>query len=503
LKKNLLKLPYKVLAVLTLSSLSVFGETLTEEASSVPFSWNFTDHALLTSAKDPGDSEVPAVNLISHQSTLGGEIGPIRGSVTFSNQFTPNGEPSLNQNFILDKKTLTGEWENWEVRLGDSHQEFGRGIALSLFSNPIFGVDNTLEGGSLKYRYSSLEILGFGGRVNALRAPVAINPVDTLMTGREVVLAGGAVTAAVMDQTRLSAHYHATSSRPEGKEINKRYQTVGVSLDSKDFIPGVDAYIESNVMDWEAFSYGKGMKAKPRAYASFASLTYSDLSFRTKLEVKDYRNFLYEFQRPPTLEEEIVLATNNSDVSAARLVLENRFGENRSSSLGASYLMGQDRELKVPIYHPIVFSKYKLSRGLEMELRGGYRWMPTKNNLAHGSFKTKVKTSKGQYFELELRRQNLNQAINTPIPIREERNIALATYTFSEKFNIGFGYEYMPTNLPEVGNHFMNGSATYQTGILTARGFFGKTSGGTQCSSGVCRQVPAYTGAYLETSVTF
>lgn len=491
------------MALLALSSFPLAGETLTEESSTIPFSWNFSDHALLTNAKDPGDPELPAVNQISHQSSLGVEVGAIRASTSFSNQLTPNGDPKLNQNFILDKKTLVGEWENLEVRLGDSHQELGRGIALSLYNNPVFGLDNTLEGGSLKYRDSLVELSAFGGRVNVLQAPVAINPVDTLMKGREVFIAGGAIAGSVADQTKISAHYHATVNQPDGKDINKRYQTLGMSFDSKDLLPGLDAYAESNAMDWEAFIYGKGMRAKPRAYASFASLSYSNDSILTKLEVKDYRNFFYEFQRAPTLEEAIVLATNSSDVSAARLVIESRLGEDRASLVGASYLMGQDRELKVPLYHPLVFSKVKLSPVVEMELRGGYRWMPTKNNLAHGSVKTKVKTFKGQYVELELRRQNLNQAISSPIPIKEERNVALATYTFSEKFNIGFGYEYMPTNLPELGNHFVNGSATYKTGLLTTRGFIGKTSGGTQCSSGVCRQVPAYSGAYLETSVTF
>ena len=473
----------------------------------MPFSWSITDHALFTNAKDPGDPDVPAVNQVSHQTSLAGELGPFGASVIFSNQFTlPTVDvetPINNRNFLLDKKTLVGDWENWEIRLGDSYQEFGRGIALSLFSNPAFGVDNTLEGGALKYRNSHLEVGAFGGRVNVLQAPVAINPVDTLMSGREVLMAGGAVTGKVAEQTKVSAHYHTTINRPLNKEINKRYQTVGVSLDSKEILPGVDTYFESNAMDWEASSFGKGMQPKPRGFASFASLSYTDLALRTKLEVKDYRNFLYEFQRPPTLEDELVLATNNSNVSAGRLVLESRLGEERSSSVGVSYLMGQDRELNVPVYHPLVFSKLKFNPSLELELRGGYRWMPTKNNLAHASLKTKLKTFKRQYFELELRRQNLNQAISSPLPIEEERNVAMATYTFSENFNVGLGYEYMPTNIPELGNHFMNGSATYKTGAVTARGFIGKTSGGTQCSSGVCRQVPAYTGAYLETSVTF
>lgn len=489
---------------MALGSLTLRAEEIVEESSALPFSWTITDHALMTSAKDPGDPTLPVSNVLAHQTVLSGELGNFSASLAFSNRFSQSKDPLIDKSFLLDKKTLTGSWENFELRLGDSHQEFGRGIALALFNNPAFGVDNTLEGGSLKVRNSAIEVSAFGGRVNALQAPVAINPVDTLMEGREVRIAGGGITANLTKQTKLTTHYHLTENQPNEKPINKKYQTLGMSFESRDLIPGLETYLESNVMDWEAStSSKKPLQEKPRAYGSFASVSYSDLAFKTKLEFKDYRNFSYDFQRPPTLEEDFVLATNRSDVSAARLGLEGRFGDEKTTVLGTSYLSGQDRELKARIHHPLAYTKFKLGSGVELELKGGYRWMPEKNNLAHASLKTKVKTAKGQYAELELRKQNLNQAISSPIPIREERNVARLTYTFSERFNLGVGYEHMPTNLPELGNHFVNGSATYTTGMLTARGFVGQTSGGTQCSSGVCRQVPPYTGAYLETTLSF
>lgn len=498
-----MKLNSKIICLLALSGPLMAAETSLEQGISSPFTWSVSDHALATSEKDPGDPEAPAINILNHQTTLGSGWGNLSAQLAFSNRISQNSDPLLNRPIILDKKTLAGDWENWEVRLGDSHQEFGRGIALALFNNPAFGVDNTLEGASVHFRSETLSVLGLAGRVNALQAPVAINPVDSLMTDREVRIAGGAITANPISNIQVTGRFHTTESQPDGKAVNKKYQTYGLGLESRDVLPGLDAYAETNWMDWEAATSSKGFKKKPRGYASFAALTYSDLAFKTKLEAKDYRQFVYDFQRPPTLEEEIVLATNNSDVSAARWSVEGRFGEDRASSVGASYLRGEDRELKTSIHHPLVFSKVKWSPGFEMEARGGYRWMPEKNNLAHGSLKGKIKTAKGQYVEIELRKQLLNQAILSPIPIREERNAVLTTYTFSESFNVGFGYEYMPTNIPELGNHFVNGSATYKTGMLTARGFVGQTSGGTQCASGVCRQVPPYTGAYLETQLAF
>jgi len=501
-----LRTKYKIAVLLAAGSFSLaFSNTtptIEEESATSSFSWSFSDHNILTNSKDPGDPTLPATNTLAHQTTLGAGWGPLSTSVAFSTKLGLNGDPTLNRNFLLDKKTLSGEWENWEVKLGDSHQELGRGIALSLYSNPAFGIDNTLEGGAVKYRNNYFEVAAFGGRVNVLQAPVAINPVDTLMEGRQVILGGGSISGTITSDIRLTAHYHATQNQIVGKDTNKKYQTVGASLDIPNIISGLDAYVETNVMDWEALAYKKGFQAKPRGYASYASVSYSDLPFKTKIEVKDYRSFIYEFQRPPNLEESLVLATNNSDVTAGRLGVERQLGEG-SASLGATYLMGEDREVGAKLYHPVIYSKIKLTDRWDVELKGGYRWMPLKNNLAHASIKTKIKTLKGQYVELELRKQNLNQAINSPLPIREERNAALTSYTFSERFSLGVGYEFMPTNLPELGNHFINGSATYTTGSLTARAFVGQTSGGTQCASGVCRQVPPYTGAYLETAVSF
>lgn len=488
--------------LLALTSVPLISAEIQEGSLSWPFSWSISDRALMTSAQDPGDPELPAKNVLSHQATLGASSSLFSTQVSFTNRLSQDQDPEIDRPFILDKKSLVGEGENWEIRLGDSYQEFGRGIALALFNNPAFGVDNTLEGASAKFRWESGEILGFAGRVNALEAPVAINPLDSVTVGREVLVGGGAITGQ-WGNTKVATHYHLTTSQPDGQAVNRKYQTLGLQIESRDLLPGVDAYAESNIMDWEAARYKQGLEAKPRAYASFASLSYSDLNLKTKLEVKDYREFFYDFQRPPTLEEDIVLATNNSDVSAVRLQTEGRLGADRQIAVGSSFLTGHDRELKTPLYHPLVFSKVKLQKGWDIELRGGYRWMPDKNNLAHASLKTKMKTYKGQYLEIELRRQDLKQAISSPIPILEERNAALTTYTFSEKFNLGVGYEYMPTNLPELGNHFLNASATYQTGMMTARAFIGQTSGGTQCSSGVCRQVPPYTGAYLETSLAF
>ena len=112
----------------------------------------------------------------------------------------------------------------------------------------------------------------------------------------------------------------------------------------------------------------------------------------------------------------------------------------------------------------------------------------------------KTKTFKGQAAEFSFRK--LYEHINLDsLPTVKDRNLFDVTYTFSEVFNVSVGYEYFPRASAASGNHFFNGGGSLRLGALTTRAFVGKTNGGTLCSGGVCRQIPPYTGAYLETNL--
>ena len=127
--------------------------------------------------------------------------------------------------------------------------------------------------------------------------------------------------------------------------------------------------------------------------------------------------------------------------------------------------------------------------------------MPAKNNLAHISSKLSFPTFRRQSIEVVALKQF--QRKDFVLGTSEDRSLLELTYTFSDALNSTVGYEYIPTNSDSVGKHFANVGAGLKQGALSSRCFLGQTSGGTRCSGGVCRVVPPYTGAMLETTYTF
>ncbi len=477
------------------------GVVATSETPSV-FRFSSTDHMILSNAKDPDDAASSPTDVLMHENTLRGDFSDYSLGVNFSNRWTTDGPRDSVRAFVLEKKVVTGEWESWRVDVGDSHQELGRGIALSLYRDPVFGIDNTVEGGSVRYHPSGLDVNGFVGRVNALKAPVAINPVANPIDGRQVLIAGASVKGRVTSDTQVGAHYVFTSQMPLDWRLfdKKQWHTGGATLGVDNVLEGVDLYLESNLLvtslpDAPATSL-------PNGYGSYGSLTWSPHPWKARIEVKDYRDYFYDFRRPPTLEEDIVLAINTQNVSAGKLYVEHQFQDSKTTVYG-SYLIGDERVDHATLHHGVLGTKFAGPGRSAFEVKSGYRTEPGKMYLAHGAVKSKLHTFKGQAVELEVRKQYTKSDSDSALVKSEDRNSVFFTYTFSEMFNAGLGYEYIPTNPDSAGKNFFNVGGTYKWGQLTAKAFIGETSGGVLCSGGVCRQVPPYTGAMVETTYVF
>src|SRR5260221_591535 len=102
-----------------------------------------TDHVIFSNSKDPSDTVAPTTNLFMNEALVRGEVGPYSLDIDFTNRFTTNGPQTVNKPFVLEKKTLAADWTDWQIKIGDSHHELGRGIALALYRDNVFGVDNT------------------------------------------------------------------------------------------------------------------------------------------------------------------------------------------------------------------------------------------------------------------------------------------------------------------------------------------------------------------------
>ncbi len=457
-------------------------------------------HTLVFSRKDD-DPTLASRNLMLHETAIRGGYYQYNLGVDFSSQLPITKGADSNKPFTLEKKYLTADWDHWKLDVGDSHVELGKGLALSLYRDPVFGIDNTVEGANLRYSDDVLKVGLFAGRVNELKVPVAVNPVLNSTLDRNVYLAGGEVKGKVGGGVTTGAHYLFSSQQSKADRTFDRYwNTIGASLSREGAEDGIDAYLESNVLLTKRQTETTS-EMLPTGYGTYGSVSFVPAPWKFKLEGKDYRNYRFEFRRPPTLEEDIVETVNTQDVSAGKLSAEYRFLE-AGAFTRVSYLIGDDRQKKASIHHGVVAGGFKGPGRTAFELSAGYRYMPAVADLSHAAVKAKVPTFEGQSVELGVRRL-FNRTDIARLPVRDDKQIVDLTYNFSSKFNVGAGMEVVPTNTEDVGKHFFNASASLKLGAFMARAFAGSTSGGTMCSGGVCRQVPKFSGGSLESTYSF
>lgn len=497
----------KTLAVALILSFEAFSATeslMLEDSIPSRFSVTASDHIIFSSARNDVDKTAPPTQLFLNEGKIKAEYGVWNGDIHFTNRYEPNPNQKTVPTINLEKKTIRYESKNWQVILGDSHQQLGRGMALSLFSEPAFGIDNTLEGGMAKYRPEGIELSVFGGRVNALKNPVAINPIDMRMKDRNVLMSGGSMSYKPGTDSQLGAYYLMTlNQRKSDLDLDDRFQTVGATFSQDNIGDEADFYAESSVMISDRASQGAWVR-NPLARANYLSLSWSSAPWKIKMEAKDYDHFDFDFRKPPSLEEEVPLANvpnNFSDITAGKIYAEHMV-LGSGTKIYSSVLLGRDRLEQGQLYHAVSGGKFSFGKSADLELKAGYRTVINHNNITHGSIKGKINTFTGQMAELEYKKQYSNLQLNIS-PSTEDRNSLLLTYTFSEGWSLSAGYEYIPTNDSETGKNFYNLGASYRKGSLTSRAFIGDTSGGAQCAGGVCRQAPAYSGAMLDATYMF
>ncbi|NBX68788.1 MAG: hypothetical protein EBR01_07495 [Proteobacteria bacterium] len=463
-----------------------------------------SDHLIFSNAKNDVDQTSSAEQLFLNEGKIRAEFGDWSGDIHFTNRYQPNPNLNTRPSITLEKKTLQFESKDWQLVLGDSHQELGRGIAVSLFNEPAFGIDTTLEGAAVKYRPEGFEFNLWGGRVNAISNPVAINPVDMRMKDRNVLMASSSMAVKLSSDSRLGGHYLMTvNQRKSDLDLDDRFQTAGLTFSQDNIYESIDLYTEANMMLSDKASKGQWIR-RPLARANYASISWTEAPWKFKAELKDYSHFDFDFRKPPSMEEEVPLANvpnNFSDITAGKLYAEYLVLGNGSKGY-SSMLYGRDRLENADLYHAVTGGKISLSSKSEIEMKIGYRAVLERSEITHGSVKGKLKTLPGQMAELELRKQFSRLQLNTS-PSKEDRNSVYLTYSFSESWNVTGGLEFIPTNDAEIGRQFFNLGTSYRRGALATRAFVGDTSGGAQCAGGVCRQAPAYSGAMFEASYLF
>lgn len=473
------------------------SEGAIETSSPIPFVFRFSDHALVASRKDPEDPTIPDQNTILHENQLEAAYGQVAATLTYTNLIGLETDSERTKAFVLEKKRVVWKPGAFEITAGDAYQQLGRGIALATYRDPVFGLDTTIEGGHVRYKSDAWDVNAFAGRLNAYSVPVAVNPMSNPLLHRSANIAA---VAASFDTGfgRLGGHVASTWVKPNTSDVaDRQFRIAGATYETTFGDGAGSLYVESNVL---LTDYLTLPIEQPNGYGSYGAVAWTGDGWRVKVEGKDYRDFYYDFRRPPTLEEDVVISLNTQNVSAGKVLFEKRLNDGRSS-VWASTLVGEDRFLHTDIVHGVVGTKLKIGKRGQIEAKAGYRDELGKNDLTHAMVRSKIPTWTSQSLELGARKQRARRGLDLGEPTFDDRNYVDVAYNFSERWNVAVGYEYVPSNPGNV--HFANASANYRNGGFAGRVFVGQTSGGTQCSGGICRQVPPFSGAMVETTVTF
>jgi hypothetical protein len=482
--------------ILLLCCLSGRSEAETLEIDSFPFAVNASNHTLFTNTQNL-ENENQSPSLLRSETHLRGESGRFSLGVIAANRLAVALRDGSDVPLVLEKKFLSFESDEWQVTLGDSHHELGRGIALALFRDETFGIDYTVEGASVRYAPEGWESKIFAGRARTLAAPVALIPFQDPLFGRQLYL-GHLGVKRTWASTQLSAHYLLTLNQAnDATDFDKRWHTAGMTFSSDGFAPGWDVYAESNVMLGQRLL--PQSQDLPTAWGSYASVVYAPLPWKFKLEARDYRNYAYDFHRPPTMEEDIVTSLNFTNITAARFWAERRLGV--YNRVRASILSGEDRVVRTNVHHAVLSGLWKVGE-VSFESRAGFRVMETQSDLVHGDVRAKIPTFAGQVLELGYRKLRGRSNLQTFATL-DDRNFFDLAYTFSSHWSMTAGMEYVPSNPVATGQQFYNVGAVAKYDSFTSRAFVGSTSGGPQCSGGICRLVPPYSGLMVEGTVSF
>lgn len=471
-------------------------------SSAVRFS--VQEHALFAQTSDFNDPKLPLVSVMMNEAKVRAEWGRWTAGVLFTNRLSAAEDPAQTEPFYLEKKNLKYETANWTLVLGDEHLELGRGLALSLFRDEVLGIDSTLEGAVATWTPGKVRV--FGGRVNPMRRPVALLAWENPLFERSFWLAGAEVVRRVSSEAKLQGHYVLSANRPDQLEaFDRRWHTLGGSFLAEGLGDEWDLFLESNVILQEALD--PSVSQRLPGTATFGSLVWSPGAWKVKFEAKNYRGFYYDFHRPPSIEEDIIHTINTQDITAGRVTLERNLGSpslapGQGSNVRASTLVGFDHLLGTPFRHSVASGYWAISSKASLNYRAGYRWTDTRTAVRHANVSLKFPSPIGQSMELGFRKLLEDTDLETSVST-VDRNAIDFTLNPVDGWSVTLGYEFLPNRSDDLGKHFFNVGTRLAKKSFQGRVFVGQTSGGPQCSGGICRVVPPYTGAAVEASYVF
>jgi peroxiredoxin len=415
--------------------------------------------------------------------------------------------------FRLAKRYVQYSTKSVRARAGDFYTSLGRGLVFSLVKvfeeeGLDYVVDTTVDGGQAAIASGRVSGEVFGGWID--------RPEDRSV--RDKVIGGGVGwTAPGFGTIRVQAT--SAELEPGSAFGNRRADLGSVSLE----IPGLGGVAEI---------YGEFSLVRRRLHEAAAPIDGHGLYLGSKLrsgrfslllELKDYREFNFEYSRPPLLEsEELEILADQFDLDrtdttgySARL---DYFAPASEVLLYAKYLRLDDDPEDHPqfgsydreIDHILAGVEKKFARGAYLHGLAGWRW-ETATSVAF------LSTDGGTFHD----------QINASWPIGDRWSLEA---DWKHKIFDGEGYDYSEiraglslhrsprwvlsalyerTTDPAVV--FSAGRTDFWAGQLEVRFagghslrlFAGSTKGSMKCAGGVCRLFPPFEGVRLEVFLRF
>jgi hypothetical protein len=367
------------------------------------------------------------------------------------------------------------------ITLGDVHAQLGRGLSLSLRPLSGVGVDTALRGAQAKLALGDVEVLALAGLANPANFdPLTLAPLsdpNDAIAGVEAVLNApgvrvGVVSSAVLPRERLIA------SEQDATVTGGAF--FDVSMGAFGFALEADAQQKRL-----AGSFAPGTAVSTSARYDLAALSIVvDALWLSGFEVRGSRNdalgVRFDYGRAPALERADVQSVPSGDLAGARVTALLPWGLEASA-------MTTVTNAKTIIDADVVAHASFGALGLGVRDEGTRR-------MARVDAEGALDLGHGFALTSSTRAQVWNDHVLGTTTVGAQNGVAAVA--------IEGGVD---TEHKRDGDRvwFLAVIASLDVGPATIRAVGGSQRGGFRCAGGVCREVPAFTGARLEVDARF
>ena len=406
----------------------------------------------------------------------------------------------------LEKRYIEFRSRRWTATAGDFFAAFGRGTALSVAkTHELYGlenqIDNTVDGGRLRFRDRRLMIEGLVGRVYDRALDVTDN------------LYGGTASYRLTRWLRLGAS--AVRGELEAEALDADLAGAQVELRGLGGIADV-AYEYTTLSSSRPFANGA-----ESGRAAYLEVAVQWRGLMLSAEYEDLENFFFEYSTPPMLEEEgqellaDFLAVHPEDLEGVKFRADYMLPN--GSMLFGTYARFNERATRHPSYFRYDRSISHFYGGVEHNFVNGTHLMAMAGRRSeesegyfyqfsgpttHCALEATLPLPRRLSFGIEYRRSQLRGDL-----VDYTRNKLAVSFARSQLFSITGVWE--SSNLP--GEVYFTGKENFYFAQVDVqlfkahlvRLFYGETRGGVKCSGGVCKYVPAFRGTRLEVVIRF